>query len=97
MSYPDGSLFRTLNISRDRKPDEPFFDPVLATDLASAIKTIKDAQEADSKDNVFFVFAHDMGICGVVDFFPKPANNWKNEGWRENHQFPLAHEASIEV
>lgn len=82
-SYPDGALFRASNVSRDRKPDEPFFDPALATDLPRAIKTIKDAQEADSQDNVFFLFAHDMGICGVVDFFPKPVNNWKNEGWRE--------------
>jgi hypothetical protein len=83
MSYPDGALFRALNIRRDRKPNEPYFDPVLAIDLPRAIKTIKDAQKVDGQDNVFFVFAHDMGICGVVDFFPKSINNWKKEGWKE--------------
>lgn len=82
-SYLDGAIFRALNVRRGRRPDEPFFDPVLATDLPRSIKTIKDTQEADAHDDVFFVFAHDMWICGVVDFFPKSVNNWKNEGWKE--------------
>lgn len=83
----DGALFRDLNVRRDRKPNEPFFDPVLAVDLHRTIQTIKEAQEAEAHNNVLFVFAHDMGISGVVDFFPSPANDWKHKGWKEMSQW----------
>lgn len=79
----DGALFRELNSKRNRKSNEPFFDPVLAVDLPKTIETIKEAQEADAQSNIFFVFAHDMSICRVVDFFPKSANNWRDKGWKE--------------
>lgn len=79
----DGALYRRLNEKRGRKPDETFFDPVLAVDIPRAIQSINEAQEADAQDNVFFVFAHDMRIFDVVDFFPKPVNEWKDKGWKE--------------
>jgi hypothetical protein len=80
----DGALLRKLNFKRGRKPDEPFYDPVLTVDLTRNIQTIKEAQEADAQDNVLFVFAHDMWISDIVDFFPKSANDWKSKGWRED-------------
>lgn len=70
-------------MKRGRKPDETFFDPVLAVDIPRAIQSIRETQEADAQDNVFFVFAHDMRILDVVDLFPKSANEWKNKGWKE--------------
>ncbi|PCH06477.1 Hypothetical protein PENO1_001160 [Penicillium occitanis (nom. inval.)] len=82
-AFLDGAIFRELNVKRGRKPDETFFDPVLAVDIPRAIQSIKETQEADAQDNVFFVFAHDMRVLDVVDLFPKSANEWKNKGWKE--------------
>lgn len=80
---PGGMHFQQLNVKRGREPNEPFFDPVLAVDMVQAIESIKEAQVADAQSNVFFIFAHDMGIYGTVDFFPHLANHWKEKGWRE--------------
>ncbi|KAF2727894.1 hypothetical protein EJ04DRAFT_505001 [Polyplosphaeria fusca] len=84
---PKGSQFRELNVKRGRKPDHPFFDPVLVVDMADAVESIDKAQEADAQSNIFFVFAHDVSIQGVVDFFPLPANEWKEKGWKEKHMW----------
>ncbi|KAH8897437.1 hypothetical protein GQ53DRAFT_791903 [Thozetella sp. PMI_491] len=80
---PGGATFQQLNIKRGRRIDQPFFDPAFAEDMAQTMQTIKDAQEADAQSDVFFVFAHDMAITETVDFFPLPANGWKEKGWRE--------------
>ncbi|KAH8878778.1 hypothetical protein GQ53DRAFT_789708 [Thozetella sp. PMI_491] len=58
-------MFRKLNESRGRGEDQPFFDPAMGLDIPLTIKTIREGQVADAKDNVFFVFAHDMSIEGV--------------------------------
>ena len=78
-----GAAFEQLNIKRGRRKDQPFFDPVLAEDVPSAMETIAKAQKADADADVLFVFAHDATIAGVVDFFPKTANEWKKKGWAE--------------
>jgi len=80
---PGGELFEQLNIKRGRKPNEPFFDPCMGSDIPQAIQTIKEAQAADAQDDVFFIFAHDRSIVDVVDQFPLFANDWKAKGWRE--------------
>lgn len=82
-TFLDGAKFRKLNVDRGRKSDETFFDPVLAVDIPRAIQSIKETQEADAQDNVFFVFAHDMRVLDVVDLFPMSANDWKGKGWKE--------------
>jgi hypothetical protein len=76
-------VFDNLNVKRGRKPSETFFDPVIGVDIEQAIQTIKDAQQVDAQDNVFFVPAHDMSVAGVIDEFPKTANDWKAKGWSE--------------
>lgn len=76
-------MFPNLNVKNNRSEDEPLFDPMVAEDLGLAIKTIKEVQMADVQDNVFFIWAHDTGIQGLVDQFPKKANDWKANGWRE--------------
>lgn len=76
--------YHALNEARGgRKPDEPFFDPGLFNDLEQAKQTVKHAQVADKQDNVFFAFAHDSTLVGLVDTFPKKANEWKAKGWKE--------------
>ncbi|KAI0158507.1 beta-lactamase-like protein [Pestalotiopsis sp. NC0098] len=80
---PGGAQFRQLNTKRGRKEDEPFFETQLAADLGQALDTIQKTQTADVQDNVFFIFAHDTSIGGVVNLFPEPANEWRAKGWRE--------------
>lgn len=80
---PGGALFEEMNVKRGRKADEPFFDPAIGLDIGQAIQTIKDAQLADAQKDVFFIYAHDATIRGVVDLFPLPANDWSKKGWRE--------------
>lgn len=82
-SCPGTDIFQALNRSRNRAADQPFFDPAMGLDVPLAIKTIKNTQEADARDDVFFIFAHDMAIQGVVELFPASANGWKEKGWRE--------------
>ena len=86
-----------MNVKRGRKSNEPFFDPVLAVDVAQAIETIKAAQVADAKSNVFFIFAHDMGILGSVDFFPQSANGWKVKGWKEQTMWKFLEDLTLAI
>ncbi|KAB5545835.1 beta-lactamase-like protein [Coniochaeta sp. 2T2.1] len=81
---PGGALFRDLNVKRGRGPDQPFFEPVIGHDIPLAIETIKKAQEADARDDVFFIFAHDAYIMGIVDLFPLRANEWSEKGWAKH-------------
>lgn len=80
---PGALQFRELNIKRGREPNAPFFDPVVAVDMAQAVQMVKDSQVADAKGNIFYIFAHDMTIEGTVDFFPHSANEWKKKEWKE--------------
>jgi hypothetical protein len=84
---PKGLNFRDINVKRGREPNQPFFDPVLVVDIADAVDSIAKAQEADAQSNIFFVFAHDASIQGVVDFFPQSANGWKEKGWKDKHMW----------
>jgi glyoxylase-like metal-dependent hydrolase (beta-lactamase superfamily II) len=84
-TWVSGQLFKDINVQRSRKEDQAMFDPSskVVADFAAAVKTIRDTQVADADENVFFVFAHDTSVGGVVDLFPLPANDWKAKGWRE--------------
>ncbi|ETI27212.1 hypothetical protein G647_09895 [Cladophialophora carrionii CBS 160.54] len=78
-----GSAFQHIQETRGRKADEPFFDPAIGYDIPETIRTIKKVQGADAGENIFFIYAHDTSIRGVVDLFPATANEWKAKGWRE--------------
>ncbi|UZP38803.1 hypothetical protein NXS19_006619 [Fusarium pseudograminearum] len=83
MSRCPATILDDVNVRRGRNAGETFFDPNIGFDKEQALKTIKETQKADAQDNVFFIFAHDMSIMGVVDEFPNTANDWKAKGWRE--------------
>jgi glyoxylase-like metal-dependent hydrolase (beta-lactamase superfamily II) len=61
-----------------------FFTPatMVGTDSKTTIRTIEKAQDADADSNIWFIFAHDPSLLGIVDLFPLPANDWKKNGWR---------------
>ncbi|OTA55481.1 Metallo-hydrolase/oxidoreductase [Hypoxylon sp. EC38] len=82
-----GEIFE--KILRDGK-EEPFYvpagkspngQPSVHHDVEETIKTIKKLQEYDAHDNVLVVPAHEQYVQGVVDFFPKPANDFAAKGW----------------
>jgi len=87
LSRCPATVLDDVNIKRGRKPGETFFDPNIGFDIEQAIKTIKEAQKADAQENVFFIFAHDMSVMGVVDEFPKTINDWKAKAWSEKTQW----------
>lgn len=83
-----GRLFQAVHPKRSR--DEPFFDPVMEGGWhhvgLQAKESIDKLIVADAYDNIFPVMAHDMSILGIVDFYPKTANDWMAKGWkRESH------------
>jgi hypothetical protein len=79
-----GALLEELNVKRDRGPDEPFFNPPMnSQNITLAQETIYQTQPADAQDHIFFIMAHDMTLIGVIDLFPKKANNWKEKHWKE--------------
>lgn len=78
-----GALCQQLYDKREKAKTGAFFDPNMGLDIPLAIETIHKTQEADAQDNVFFIYAHDKFIKGVVDLFPKSANDWQAKGWRD--------------
>lgn len=63
---------------------KPFYEPApdkVYHDVPEAIRTIQKLQEADVRDDILMVAAHDETMLDVVDFFPKQANNFMKKGW----------------
>jgi hypothetical protein len=77
-----GALYEDLQIRRQRSKDEPFFEPSMGFDIPKTIETIRKTQDADKNDNVWFIYAHDPILHGIVDLFPRSANDWKKKDWR---------------
>ncbi|KAF2740762.1 hypothetical protein EJ04DRAFT_558738 [Polyplosphaeria fusca] len=67
-----------------RSTTTPFLglDPSFPEDLDEAERTIRLIQQFDADDRVFVVFAHDISIYDIVEFFPKDANDWKVKDWK---------------
>ncbi|KAI1268612.1 putative N-acyl homoserine lactonase AttM [Xylariaceae sp. FL1019] len=78
-----GSIFEHL--LRDGDKTRPFygqrFPGILFCDPEVATQTIEKLQEADSTGNILVVLAHDSHMSGIVDFFPKYANDFMAKGW----------------
>ncbi|KFZ15715.1 hypothetical protein V501_02600 [Pseudogymnoascus sp. VKM F-4519 (FW-2642)] len=76
-----GGVLEDLQEKRGRNKDQAFFDVAMGMDIPEAQRTIHKTQEADASDDIFFIFAHEDNVMGVIDTFPKEANNWKEKGW----------------
>ena len=82
------SIFEQVHPKHSRT--EPFYTiavsptgQTLATNLGEALESIKHLEEFDANDDVFTVIGHDHSLLGVVDFFPKTANAWKEKEWAD--------------
>ncbi|KAI2618409.1 beta-lactamase-like protein [Hypoxylon sp. NC1633] len=87
---------------------EPFYVPVgggAHFDVPEAIESIKKLQELDAHENILVVPAHDQFMLGVVDFFPKPANDFLRKGWAKDARWKflgdfakaVGHEGKVET
>jgi glyoxylase-like metal-dependent hydrolase (beta-lactamase superfamily II) len=81
-----GSMFE--DVLRDGSKTKPFFgvakaEGSVAYDADEAERTIEKVIEADASDEVLVVMAHDDSLVGIIDFFPKDANAFREKGWVE--------------
>lgn len=58
-------------------------DPRFPEDLVHAEKVIERIQEFDADPRVLVIFSHDTTIFNILEYFPKTANGWKGQGWKE--------------
>lgn len=58
-------------------------DPSFPLNLKDAEQTIERLQAFDADERVLVVFAHDVSLFDIVDFFPATANEWRQKGWKE--------------
>ena len=68
-----------------KNPKESFKQPaeMKSADHQETSRSIAKLQELDAREDVFTVIAHDAGLLGILDFFPRMANEWTEKGWRE--------------
>lgn len=53
-----------------------------------AMETISKIQPFDADDRCFVIAAHDESLQSGMDHFPKSANSWQSEGWKEKGRWP---------
>ena len=75
------SWYEDLQISRQRDPKDPLWQPSFGHDLAEVMTTIGHMQECDGDENVFVILAHDASLRSPnVPTFPDSINDWQSGG-----------------
>jgi hypothetical protein len=77
--HPDPEVFQTAPFYKIRVNED---GTTVAYDADKANESIRNLQRFDAAENVFVVCAHDTSLIGIVDLFPKEANEWKDAGWK---------------
>lgn len=89
-----GRVFQAIHPKRSDV--EPFFDPVRGEGWHHEAQEAKDSIdkliEADAYDNIFPVMAHDNSLAGIIDVYPKTANDWMAKGWKEKSRWGFLRE-----
>lgn len=55
----------------------------IALDPEEANRSVRKLQEFDATSNVFVVPAHDTSLPGIIETYPKTANDWASKGWKQ--------------
>lgn len=78
-----GSMFEAVH--PEKSSTKPFTQPngPIHDDKVKSVESLAKFQEFDAQDNVLAMIAHDSTLYDIVDFYPKPANGWRQEGWKE--------------
>lgn len=89
-TFCPGEVFQALHPSNSRT--KPYLAPSggehsVHFDLAETKRSVEKLTEFDAYENIFSVIAHDQSLFDVVDFYPKPANEWKAKGWAREGQW----------
>ncbi|KIW30850.1 uncharacterized protein PV07_02543 [Cladophialophora immunda] len=82
-----GELLATLHrhyaADRGKTRITPFCDVAGEEDRAESQRNTDKLTAFDEEEDVFVVWAHDLHLRDVVDFFPARANDWKKKGWKQ--------------
>ncbi|KAK5174415.1 uncharacterized protein LTR77_001495 [Saxophila tyrrhenica] len=79
-----GEMFESLLPEKDST--KPFYIPSpqqkvpMHLDPDEAVRTIQKLQEMDVREDILMAAAHDDSLYGIIDLFPKTANNFVKEG-----------------
>lgn len=78
-----GALFEAIHPTGSST--EPFTkaDGSFHDNAEENMRSVAKWEEFDAQPNVFAMIAHDMSLFDIVDFYPKPANGWREKGWKE--------------
>ncbi|KAK5124175.1 hypothetical protein LTR85_001878 [Meristemomyces frigidus] len=92
-----GSIFEAIHPKRSST--EPFMQPdgSFHEDLKIVKESVAKWEEFDAQDNVFAMIAHDKSLLDVVDFYPKPANGWREKGWKEEGRWRFLADFDLSV
>lgn len=90
-----GSLFEPL--LRDADKTKPFYVPRNSYNLEEAKRTIAKVQGADALDDVLVIMAHDKDLLGIIDLFPKYANDFSRKKWVETGRWAFLKDFQMAV
>ncbi|KAM7190382.1 hypothetical protein V8F33_009498 [Rhypophila sp. PSN 637] len=62
-------------------------DPCFPEDLEAAEKTIENIQDFDADERVFVLWAHDVTLHNILEYYPATADDWKVKGWKETSRW----------
>lgn len=83
-----GSWYEDLQLSRNRDPKGPLWQPSFGHDMEQTMATLGHVQEYDGDENVFIILAHDPSLRAPdVPFFPTPVNDWKKRGLSQKYKW----------
>ncbi len=76
-------LHRHYTVNPDKTRNTPFCDVAGESDLAESQRNTIKLSVFDDEENIFIVWAHDLHLRDIVEFFPTRANDWKEKGWKQ--------------
>ncbi|CAJ2508489.1 Uu.00g135150.m01.CDS01 [Anthostomella pinea] len=92
-----GALFEAIHPTHSST--EPFMHPngSFHDDKEVAMKSVGHFQEFDANDNIMAIIAHDTSIFDLVEKYPKPANGWRQKGWKEQGRWQFLNDFDTSV
>lgn len=76
-------LHRHYPSDRSKTRTTPFCDVAGEEDRDESQRNTDKLSVFDDEEDIFIVWAHDLHLRGVIEFFPASANEWKKKGWKE--------------
>ncbi|OJJ81314.1 MBL fold metallo-hydrolase [Aspergillus glaucus CBS 516.65] len=95
VAFCPGGAFEELQQSRGRSVTDPLFTPTFGHDIPLIIETIGKLQEADCREDVFVIIAHDATVRDAVDHFPRSLNSWMERGWAKDVKWAFLKDAEV--